>query len=80
MFFCFLKGIGIIGNYTNKRSLDRFKSFIQCGITKEDIMKNFTLVGHKHTPDIYQYYLNYFQNDTDLQYSNQANRTELFCQ
>ncbi|CAF3665941.1 unnamed protein product [Rotaria sp. Silwood1] len=73
-------GIGVIGNYTNKKSLDTFKSLIQCGITKNDIIKNFTLVGHKHTPEIYRYYLKYFQNDTDLRYDNQANRTEVFCQ
>jgi len=80
MFFCFLKGIGVIGNYTSKRSLTAFKSLIQCGIGNNNIIKKFTLVGHKHTPDIYDYYLKYFRNDTDLRYSNQANGTQVFCQ
>jgi ERCC4-type nuclease len=80
MFFCFLKGIGVIGNYISKRSLNTFKSLIQCGIAKHDIIKKFTLIGHKDTPEIYEYYLKYFRNDTDLYYGNQANSTQVFCQ
>ncbi|CAF3299898.1 unnamed protein product [Rotaria sp. Silwood2] len=72
MFCCFLKGIGIIGNYTSIKSLNVFKSLIQCGIMKGDIIKIFTLVRQKDSKDIYEYYLEYFRNDTDFQYSNQA--------
>ena len=69
-----------MGNYTSKRSLSTFKSLIQCGIGKNNIIKKFTLVGHKHTPEIYKYYWRYFQHDADLHYSNQANGTQVFCQ
>ncbi len=79
MFFCFMKGIGIIGNYTSTKSLKAFKSLIQCGIIKNDIMKTFTLVGHFNTRDIYEYYLQYFRNDADLQYSNQASNKQFLC-
>ncbi|CAF0932752.1 unnamed protein product [Didymodactylos carnosus] len=71
-----LLGIGVMGNYTDIKSLNAFKSLIQCGIIKNDIIENFTLVGHKHTTDIYEYYLKYFRNVTDLQYSNQASSTQ----
>ncbi|CAF4371419.1 unnamed protein product, partial [Didymodactylos carnosus] len=67
--------IGIIGNYTNIKSLNAFKSLIQCGVTQNDIVKNFTLVGDFESMDIYEYYLKYFKNDTDLQYSNQDDST-----
>ncbi|CAF4120621.1 unnamed protein product, partial [Rotaria sordida] len=72
-------GICIIGNYTSIRSLKTFKSLIQCGIMKNDIMRNFTLVGHFNSTKIYEYYLEYFRNDTDLQYSNQASKKQFTC-
>ncbi|CAF0739786.1 unnamed protein product [Didymodactylos carnosus] len=59
-------GIGIIRNYTNIKCLNAFKSLIQCGITQNDIVKNFTLVGDLESIDIYEYYLKYFKNNTDL--------------
>jgi hypothetical protein len=71
--------IGIIGNYTSTKSLKAFKSLIECGIIKNDIMKNFTLVGHSNSRDMYEYYLQYFRNDTDLQYSNQASNEQFLC-
>ncbi|CAF3929078.1 unnamed protein product [Rotaria sordida] len=72
-------GIGIIGNYTSIKSLKAFKLLIQCGITKNDIMENFMLVGHRNSRKIYEYYLEYFRNDTDLQYSNQASKEQFWC-
>jgi hypothetical protein len=80
MLFCFLTGIGILGNYTSVKAMNLFKSFIQCGMIKNIVVKNFTLVGHSESTDIYEYYLKYFRNDTDLQYSNQASGTQFFCQ
>ncbi|CAF1065720.1 unnamed protein product [Rotaria sordida] len=71
-------GIGIVGNFTNIKSMNTFKSLIQCGIIKNAIIKNFTLVGMSR--NIYEYYLNYFRNDTDLQYSNKASGKQVFCQ
>jgi len=79
MFFLFLKGIGNIGNYTSMNSLNTFKSLIQCGIAKNIIVKNFTLVGNLNSTDIYEYYLEHFRNDTDLQYSNQGSSAQYFC-
>ncbi|CAF1090105.1 unnamed protein product [Didymodactylos carnosus] len=79
MFFYILKGIGIMGNYTGIKSLNTFKSLIQCGITKNVIVKNFTLVGDVESTYIYEYYLKYLKNDTVLQYSNQASSTQFFC-
>jgi hypothetical protein len=73
------KGIGIVGNYTSKKSVNAFKSLIQCGITKNVIAKNFTLVGFLPSEDIYKYYLKYLRTDTDLQYSNQVSGTRVFC-
>ncbi|CAF1186187.1 unnamed protein product [Rotaria sordida] len=72
-------GIWIIGNYADIKSLKAFKSLIQCGIMKNYIMENFTLVGHSNSKDIYKYYLEYFRNDTDLQYSNQASKEKFWC-
>ena len=68
-----------MGNYTSIESLNAFKSLIQCGITKNVIVNNFTLVGNLISTDIYEYYLKYFRNDTDFQYTNQANSTPFFC-
>ncbi|CAF1385100.1 unnamed protein product, partial [Rotaria sordida] len=72
-------GIGIIGNNTSIKSVKAFKSLIQCGIKKGDIMTNFTLVGHLNSRSIYEYYLQYFRNDTDLQYSNQVSNEQFWC-
>ncbi|CAF3762593.1 unnamed protein product [Rotaria sordida] len=72
-------GIWIIGNYTDIKSLKAFKSLIQCGIMKNYIMKSFTLVGHFNSKNIYEYYLDYFKNDNDLQYSNQASKEQFWC-
>ncbi|CAF4492377.1 unnamed protein product, partial [Rotaria socialis] len=72
-------GIGLIGNYATEKSLNAFKSLIQCGITKNDIVKNFTMVGYSSSSDIYEYYLKYFRNDSDLHYSNQISGTQFFC-
>ncbi|CAF1097769.1 unnamed protein product [Rotaria sp. Silwood1] len=72
-------GIVIIGNYTSTKSLKAFKSLIQCGIMKNAIMNNFTLVGHFNSRKIYEYYLQYFKSDTDLQYSNQASKKQFIC-
>ncbi len=77
--YCLLKGIGIVGNYTSKKSINTFKSLIQCGITKHLIAKNFTLVGDLDSEDLYKYYLKYLRNDTELQYSNQVSGTHVFC-
>ncbi|CAF0917690.1 unnamed protein product [Rotaria sordida] len=74
------RGIGTLGDYASIKSLNTFKSLIQCGIKKKVIVKNFTLVGHITSSDIYKYYLRYFNNDTDLQYNNQANSAEIFCE
>ncbi|CAF3964515.1 unnamed protein product, partial [Rotaria sordida] len=74
------RGIGTLGDYTTIKSLNTFKSLIQCGIKKKVIVKNFTLVGHKTSSDIYKYYLKYFNTDSDLQYNNQADSTPIFCQ
>ena len=68
-----------MGNYTTKNTLNTFKSLIQCGIAKNSIVNNFTLVGDLYSTDIYEYYLEYFRNDTDLQYSNQDSKTKFFC-
>ncbi|CAF1142627.1 unnamed protein product [Rotaria sordida] len=72
-------GIWIIGNYADIKSLKAFKSLIQCGIMKNYIMKSFTLVGHFNSENIYKYYLEYFKNDNDLQYSNQASKEQFWC-
>ncbi|CAF1207315.1 unnamed protein product [Rotaria sordida] len=72
-------GIWIIGNYADIKSLKAFKSLIQCGIMKNYIMESFTLVGHSNSKDIYKYYLEYFKNDNDLQYSNQASKEQFWC-
>ncbi|CAF1202792.1 unnamed protein product [Adineta steineri] len=72
-------GIVIVGNYTSRKSLHTFKSLIQCGIKKNFIMRNFTLIGDANSRDIYEYYLDYFTNHIDLQYNNQLNRTQFFC-
>ncbi|CAF3653106.1 unnamed protein product [Rotaria sp. Silwood1] len=74
------RGIGTIGTYTSIKSLNMFKSLIKCGITKKAIVPNFTLVGHESSRGIYEYYLEYFKNDPELQYSNQAHETQIFCQ
>ncbi|CAF4037596.1 unnamed protein product [Rotaria sp. Silwood2] len=72
-------GILIIGNYASTKSLMVFKSLIQCGIMNNDVMNNFTLVGHFNSREIYEYYLQYFKSDTDLQYSNQASKKQFNC-
>ncbi|CAF3984753.1 unnamed protein product, partial [Rotaria sordida] len=73
------RGIGIVGNYTSVKSMNIFKSLIQCGITKNAINKTFTLVGASEFRNIYEYYLNYFGNDTNFQYSNKASNEWVFC-
>lgn len=75
----FFIGIGVIGNYTNVNSLKTFKSLVQCGIAKNVLAKNFTLVGFTNSTDIYQYYLTHFKNDTDLSFSNQHDSTRTSC-
>ena len=79
MLFCFLIGIGIVGKYTSVKSMNIFKSLIQCGITKNAIKKTFTLVGDSEFRNIYESYLNYFGNDTNFQYSNKASNEWVFC-
>ncbi len=79
MCICLLIGIGVMGNYTSINSLNTFKSLIQCGITKTVIVKNFTLVGFTKSEDIYEYYLRYFRNDTDFQFSNQDGSIRSSC-
>lgn len=71
-----------MGNYTSTKSLNKFKSLIQCGVKQNNIINNFTLVAHYSLPsrDLYDFYLTYFQNDTDLQYKNQINNEKIFCQ
>ncbi|CAF1304118.1 unnamed protein product, partial [Rotaria sordida] len=73
-------GIGIIGNYTGIKSLNVFKSLIQCGIMQNYIIKNFTLIRYYASNDAYEYYLQYLRNDTDLQYSNQGSNQTVSCQ
>ncbi|CAF2645489.1 unnamed protein product [Rotaria sp. Silwood2] len=73
-------GIGNIGNYATRKSLSTFKSLIKCGITKNAIVQNFILVGHDSSTDIYEYYLQYFSNDSEFQYNNQADSIQYFCQ
>ncbi|CAF1304151.1 unnamed protein product [Rotaria sordida] len=73
-------GIGIAGNYTGIKSLNVFKSLIQCGIMQNYIMKNFTLIRYDPSSKAYEYYLQYLRNDTDLQYNNQASDQTVSCQ
>ncbi|CAF1417270.1 unnamed protein product [Rotaria sordida] len=72
-------GIGIVGNYISVKSMNIFKSLIECGIIKNAIKKTFTLVGDSEFRDIYEYYLNYFGNDTNFQYNNKASNEWVFC-
>ncbi|CAF0929751.1 unnamed protein product [Didymodactylos carnosus] len=66
-------GIGIIGNYTNIQSLNAFKSLMDCGTENNYVQQNYTIVRHYASPDIYQYYMNYFKNRT-------ATMTQYNCQ
>ncbi|CAF1339249.1 unnamed protein product [Didymodactylos carnosus] len=65
--------VGIIGNYTNIKSLNAFKSLMDCGTKNNYVQQNYTFVEHYASPDIYQYYMNYFKNYTTA-------TTEYSCQ
>ncbi|CAM4964407.1 unnamed protein product [Rotaria socialis] len=73
-------GIVVMGNQANRESCKIIKSIIQCGITQNNIMKNFTLVGDLKETNIHNYYLNYFINDPDIHYANVSMNKKTFCQ
>ncbi|CAF1137942.1 unnamed protein product [Didymodactylos carnosus] len=65
-------GIATVRNYTNKKSLNAFKSLMECGITNKFIEQNYSLVGHYASSNIYKFYLEYFKNTTQTKYMCQS--------
>ncbi|CAF1489319.1 unnamed protein product, partial [Didymodactylos carnosus] len=61
-------GVAIARDYTSTKSLNAFKSLMECGTKNKFIEQNYTLVGHYYFPNIYAFYLNYFKNDTQTPY------------
>ncbi|CAF1971984.1 unnamed protein product [Rotaria magnacalcarata] len=73
-------GIAVAGNHANMETCKIIKSIIQCGITQNNILSTFTLVGNLEERDIYNYYLNCFINDHDMHYANISMNKQAFCQ